>query len=237
MSLIQSINLTKPTDGRRFAISDVHGCYYTFKALIEQLRLDKSDQVFLVGDMVNRGPYSDKVLDHIIHLQQEGFQLYLIRGNHEQAILNTVKKSSGQRKVALKSYNSLSLLDENNIKTSYQKLLEASYHYIELDQFFLVHAGFNPKKSLCFSDTFSMMNIRHFKAKKKALKGKAIIIGHTPTDLTVINDRIKREKKKICIDNGCVNDRVLNQGNLICLDLDRWSIIVQHNIEQKKEGN
>lgn len=236
MSLINSINLTKPETGRRLAISDVHGCFYTFSALLKQLQLTKEDQLFLVGDMVNRGLYSDKVLDYIIQLKQEGFQLYFIRGNHEQAVLNSIKKTTGQRKRLLKSCNSLCLLENGQIKNSYQDVLEKSYHFIELDRFFLVHAGFNSQKKQMFVDSFSMMNIRQFKAKKKELKGKTIIFGHTPTDLSIIVDRVKLDKRKLCIDNGCANPNTPTQGNLVCLNLDTKGILIQPNLENKK-GN
>lgn len=217
--------------GRRYAISDIHGCELTFKAILKQIRLKKKDQLFLIGDMVNRGPSSHKVLDHIIQLKSEGFQVYFIRGNHEQAVLNTVKKTQAQRKRSLKGNNSLNLLEKGEIKQAYLKLLKESYHYIELDDYFLVHAGFNHKVSNPFEDTFSMLNIRKFKTKSKFLKDKKLVIGHTPKNISTIVRRVKKGKRKLFIDNGCANYKTREQGNMLCLDLDTRTLIVQINLD------
>lgn len=46
----------KPADGgRRFAIADIHGCFYTFQALIKRIQFSAGDQLFILGDMINRG--------------------------------------------------------------------------------------------------------------------------------------------------------------------------------------
>ena len=59
----------KPEVGRRFAISDIHGCSMTFEALLSQIHLKKEDQLFLLGDYVNRGPDSAGVIDKILELK------------------------------------------------------------------------------------------------------------------------------------------------------------------------
>ena len=232
MPQVNSLYVSKPTKGRRFAISDIHGCFLTFKSILKQIRLKKQDQLFLVGDAVNRGPSSHKVLDHIIKLKAKGFQVYFIRGNHEQAVLNSVKKSVGQRKRTLKANNSSKLLEKGEIIPKYQYLLEDSYHYIESEDYFLVHAGFNHKSGNPFKDAYSMLNTRIFKANKGYLNGKKIIIGHTPTDVSTILRRIKEGEQKLCIDNGCFHPKSKEQGSLICLNMDTGTIIIQHNLDQ-----
>ncbi len=74
-----------------------------------------------------------------------------------------------------------------------------------------------------------MMNIREFKLKNKITRGKSVIIGHTPKSLSFIKTRIRKGKRKIFIDNGCVNIRTKGQGRLICFDLDDRRVIVQKN--------
>ena len=65
----------KKGEGRRFAISDIHGCHRTFKLLLKQIRLQKKDQLFILGDLINRGKQSAKVLDFVQELINYGFQL------------------------------------------------------------------------------------------------------------------------------------------------------------------
>ena len=41
---------------KKIAISDIHGCYQTFRALVEkQIILKKSDVLFLLGDYLDKG--------------------------------------------------------------------------------------------------------------------------------------------------------------------------------------
>lgn len=69
-------------NGRLIAIGDIHGCHTEFAELLARLELEKSDRLVLVGDLVNRGPDSCKVLD----LAREHHALSLL-GNHERRLL------------------------------------------------------------------------------------------------------------------------------------------------------
>jgi len=73
---------------RILAISDIHGCLNTFKAILQQINYTKADQLFLIGDFIDRGPDSKGVIDHIWDLQAQGFSITCIKGNHEQMLLN-----------------------------------------------------------------------------------------------------------------------------------------------------
>ena len=42
-----------------FAIGDLQGCYSAFRRLLDQIRFDPgTDRLWLVGDIINRGPDS-----------------------------------------------------------------------------------------------------------------------------------------------------------------------------------
>jgi serine/threonine protein phosphatase 1 len=56
---------------RRFAIGDIHGCSRTFRKLIKKLNLSPDDEVYILGDMINRGKDSSGVLDYIIKLKKK----------------------------------------------------------------------------------------------------------------------------------------------------------------------
>ncbi|MEM8906599.1 MAG: metallophosphoesterase, partial [Bacteroidota bacterium] len=40
----------------KYAISDIHGCLKTFQALLETISFNRSDELYLLGDFVDRGP-------------------------------------------------------------------------------------------------------------------------------------------------------------------------------------
>ena len=223
MTELQYHFVKKPINGRRLLISDIHGCFKTFKKLLKKIKLQKQDQLFLLGDFVNKGPASNKVLDLILKLQRKKFTIYLIRGNHEQIVLNTIFKSVGQRKRMLKNVNALNLLDGKQIKNTYIKLLESSFHFIELDCAYLVHAGFNSKKNT-FSDKKAMISAKKFDYDAHLFQNKQVFIGHSPTPFSKIKSNVKNRSKIVCIDNGCVNEGEPDEGRLACINIDTSEI-------------
>ena len=78
-------------NGRLIAIGDIHGCHLEFTELLARLELTRDDRLILVGDLVNRGPDSNKVLD----LAREHRAIALL-GNHELRLLR--HRSTGEKK-------------------------------------------------------------------------------------------------------------------------------------------
>lgn len=78
-------------NGRLIAIGDIHGCHLEFAELLARLELTRDDRLILVGDLVNRGPDSNKVLD----LAREHRAIALL-GNHELRLLKY--RSTGEKK-------------------------------------------------------------------------------------------------------------------------------------------
>lgn len=68
-----------------YAIGDLHGCYREFKKLLEKIDFDHAqDKLYLVGDLINRGPKSDKVLSY---LMDHSNSIFPVLGNHDLAFL------------------------------------------------------------------------------------------------------------------------------------------------------
>ena len=69
---------------KRWVIPDIHGCLNTLKALInEQIRPARYDELYFLGDYIDRGPDSKGVLDYLRALQKDEYTLTLLKGNHE----------------------------------------------------------------------------------------------------------------------------------------------------------
>jgi len=65
--------------GRDLAIGDIHGCFAEVKAALGMVQFDgKVDRLFCLGDLIDRGPQSDQVLEWL-----DEPWLHAIMGNHE----------------------------------------------------------------------------------------------------------------------------------------------------------
>ncbi|UZR93568.1 metallophosphoesterase family protein [Chondrinema litorale] len=219
--------------GRRLVVPDIHGCYGTLLNLMNEISLTKDDQLFFLGDFIDRGPLSGAVLDYVINLQRMDYQVYPLRGNHEQMLLDAARLDPVS---VLNQYldfnNTRDLLDGNNdIKPQYVEFMDKLPYYYELEDYYLVHAGFNFTVENPFTEYDDMIWIRKFSANKRLLKEKKLIHGHTPTNLDDIKYAIDEKKPVIPLDNGCVyyNSYAVglpnwNMGNLLCFDLDSLEI-------------
>ena len=80
------------TKGRTFYTTDIHGCY---DLLHEQMRLHafdtSKDVLFVGGDLADRGPYSDTVLDYIYEPW-----FHSIRANHEEMLITAFENPTGR---------------------------------------------------------------------------------------------------------------------------------------------
>ena len=121
--------------GRLIAIGDVHGCHREFEDLLNKLDLKKNDRVVLLGDLVNRGPDSAKV----IALARERAHSSLL-GNHELRLLN-YRKTGDPTHLKKNDYDTLKQL--NSRDWSYMNGMPLTYHDRERD-IVLVHGGFLP---------------------------------------------------------------------------------------------
>ncbi|OQY02679.1 MAG: hypothetical protein B6I20_06750 [Bacteroidetes bacterium 4572_117] len=169
-----------PTKGRRFVVGDIHACYATFKCLLEKkIQLNKNDQLFLLGDYIDKGPESKKSLNYIMELIKKGYAIYPLRGNHEQILLDTETNDSKEI-LAWLMRRSPNMLKNGKLRKKHRIFLNSLPFYYELDNFFLVHANFNYEAKKPFKDKIAMLWKRKFDWDAKVLKKKTLIHGHQP---------------------------------------------------------
>ena len=222
---------------RRFAISDIHGCCKTFKYLVKDIiQLTKEDRLFLLGDYIDRGPDSKGVIDFILQLQEEGYQVDCVRGNHEEMLLDGLKSDmqlgswliNGGRE----TLRSFEVIDPNDIPHKYFKFIEELKLYIELEDYLLVHAGFNFKDEDFLEDKYAMLWIRrwHGEFDIDRTNGKIIIHGHTPM---LKDDIVKAPKLElpVDIDAGCAYYHIEGLGFLCAYNLDTKEFYFQENMD------
>lgn len=218
--------------GRRLVITDIHGCARTFSKLLKKVELTPNDQLFLLGDFINRGPRSKKVLDTILGLLKEGFQVYPLMGNHEENLLHIVEENPDNLKKLLEPRNSLNLLNKKgNVRARFLRFIRSLPYFYDLGDFYLVHAGFNLKIKKPLTDSHAMTWMRNFSLDKK-LDGRKVIFGHTPNKLFKIQSSIGENVKSICLDNGCSHTYMgIEYSSLLCYDLDSKKLYRQKNVD------
>lgn len=219
---------------RIFAIGDIHGCNKTFrKLLIEKIRISLSDEIYCIGDYIDRGNDSKGVVDFILQLRKENYKIHTIRGNHEQMLLASVEGSRQFKHWILNGgITTLRSFGVNSVKdldTAYLDFFRSTEYFIETDPCIFVHAGLNFSLPDPFADKEAMLWIRNFSVQKEKLKGKILIHGHTPVPLSHILIRVN--ENVINIDGGCVHTHVEEFGNLVAFNITERKIISLRNID------
>lgn len=219
---------------RIFAIGDIHGCCNTFKKLLlEKLAIQKSDNIYCIGDYIDRGKDSKGVIDLIINLRIKGYRIHTIRGNHEQMMLDSV--IDGERlhlwiqNGGIETLKSFGISSVNELPGMYLAFLEQTEFFIETSKYIFVHAGLNFRMEDPFLDREAMLWTRDDYFDKSKINNRILIHGHTPISLTYIFKQLS--SNKVNIDGGCVYNYKPAFGNLVALSLPDMKLAVVKNID------
>ncbi len=83
-----------------YVISDIHGEYELFIKLLEKIRFTSADTLYVLGDVIDRGPHPIKALLKLMEMPNA----VCLVGNHEVMALKCLKFLSDRKlqKVRLK---------------------------------------------------------------------------------------------------------------------------------------
>jgi len=73
MHIVKPASMSK---NRRIVIGDVHGHYDTLVALLDAVSPSSEDEVYFLGDLIDRGPNSAQVVELVMRNQ-----FHCLRGN------------------------------------------------------------------------------------------------------------------------------------------------------------
>ncbi len=197
----------------RYAITDIHGCSRTFGRLLSRIGLQKTDELFLLGDYIDRGPDSYGVMALIWRIVHKGYLVTCLRGNHEQLLLDAL---SGKGE----PYDYLPRRQERD---GIRRWIAAMPHYRETPGYLLVHAGLNFNADDPLEDHESMLWARYWEAEidRTWLADRIVVYGHTPVPMATVRENVDtmRQTQLACLDAGCAMPGT-GFGYLTALNLD-----------------
>jgi len=204
---------------KTFVIGDIHGQLGMLENLMAKIswRPDKDALVFL-GDYIDRGPDSRGVVDYILSLSRNCSRISCVLGNHEGMLLDYLAGVDKKLYLAngggptLKAYKRgkdlLSTLFLHEMPNDHIVFYNSLKPYVEIEDYYLIHAGFMPGVPISLQTRFDMMWIREPFISSTYDFGKKIVFGHTSFLEPLVM------KNKIGIDTGAAYGR-----RLCCLEL------------------
>lgn len=234
-----------------YVMSDLHGCYEEYLQALEAIDFKDSDQLYVLGDIVDRGKEPIKILQDMMMRSN----VFPIIGNHEYMAQTVLRKLCVEiteenvqthlseadiescahwcrdgGDVTLEQFRRLSFEDQQDILDYLDEFTLLEEVRVKDKAFILVHAGLNP--------FFPEKPIEEYKLEEVIFKApdynrvyfedKYLVSGHKPTVSIDKKQkgRIIEMNHHIAIDCGCVFG--LNLG-VYCLDTgEKWYIESQN---------
>lgn len=109
--------LTHAPKGRRFVVGDVHGRFDLLKDALRGVNFDVDDELFLVGDLINRGAYSHKAYKWLTQSN-----VYSVMGNHEQSLIDRYDGKAHNKSMDFSWFDSLSKDEQKMLVNQLRKL-------------------------------------------------------------------------------------------------------------------
>ena len=224
-----------------YVISDIHGQYDMFMELLDKIGLRDTDTLYILGDVLDRGPHPVKVMKKLMEMPN----VICVVGNHELMALDCLKflmkeitdssideldkeilddlvtwQINGSKPTIdefreLKPEERQDVIDFIREFSIYEEVTAAGKDYL------LVHAGlgnYSPKKEIFDYSLHDLVWVRA-DYDRKYFDDTIVISGHTPTQEIKDNPKpgyIYRKNNHIAIDCGAS----VPGGRLaaICLD-------------------
>lgn len=223
-------------------MGDIHGCYKQYKELLQKINFSDEDTLYVLGDVIDRGPESFKVLEDM----SVRFNVIPLIGNHEYMALSVLKKL--MLEITEENYDTV--LDDNFFKEyqywmgdggqttleQFKKLsrddqeffieyLEEFELYEEVfcngKRYILVHADLAGEDKQRELDSYGVEDMIFTRADYDAIYDNSyyLVTGHTPTFKIdpECDGKIYCKNHHIAIDCGCVYGKPLG---VYCFDTE-----------------
>ncbi|AFZ13556.1 metallophosphoesterase [Crinalium epipsammum PCC 9333] len=168
---------------RRIVIGDVHGHYDGLMKLLEAVAPKPDDQVYFVGDLIDRGPHSAQVVEFV-----KKSPYHCLLGNHEQMLLavfadGEINETALQGWLYSGGQATVNSYPNGNVDPKHIEWLRRLPTYLDLGDIWLVHAGVDPNQPIekQSSEQFCWIREQFHSIRQPYFRNKLIITGHTIT--------------------------------------------------------
>ncbi|MCD8105122.1 MAG: fructose-bisphosphatase class III [Lachnospiraceae bacterium] len=213
-----------------YVISDIHGCLVEFEQLLSQIPFRDEDELYILGDILDRGPEPVKLIQKLMMYAN----IYPVLGNHDYMAMKVLSKLNQEitdemldaldtedlmdylywtqdggsvtekRFVSLDMESRRDILDYLGECSLYEDIALGGRRYV------LVHAGldhFSAERSLESYDVSELIFARaDYKKRYFTDENTYLVTGHTPTRIIREDgkDLVYQKNGHIALDCGCV---------------------------------
>jgi serine/threonine protein phosphatase 1 len=202
---------------RIFAIGDVHGRIDLLEDLESRILAETESpsetMILLLGDMIDRGPFSAHVIDHVARPPRDGVARRCLMGNHEKMLLDALDGNIDPRDwiaagggSTLQSYGTAPSIRldvrSSKLRSAIRDAVPADHvaffrslpHAATADGVLFSHAGGTPDKSLMEQTQDDLMSARISAKIDKPIDDRISIFGHMRQSNFLVKEF------RICID-------------------------------------
>lgn len=222
-----------------YVMSDLHGMYDRFIAMLEKIDFSDSDELFIIGDIIDRGERPVDILEYVMDKPN----ITVLLGNHEVMARDFLRRLTAEitdgntssfdndfmvelaiykHNGGIPTINRLLALPPNK-QQRVLDFIDSLYAYEAIDigdsTFVLVHAGlgnFRKDKKISEYSLYELLELRpDYERQYFDDDSVYIVSGHTPTKLISGKWEIYHSHNNIVIDCGAAFG-----GRLACLRLE-----------------
>ncbi len=224
---------------KTFVIGDIHARPDLLDQLIRDVPWDiKTDKIILLGDLIDRGPDAKSVVERVMEMIEENPNLIVLRGNHEQMLLDCldyqdlqwlIPENGGLKTIEAYGLDLHELKDISDIRIpeDHEEFLRSLPFFHEDEQAIYVHAGLVPGEHPSETDPDVLLWTRDMDFYK-GYEGKLCFFGHTPTQYL---PRERRQRRfSIYIHGGCVGIDTSGEEDspLSCIQVETFTLYQAH---------
>jgi serine/threonine protein phosphatase 1 len=214
-----------------YVIGDIHGCHVPLQELLAKISPDPiRDRVIFLGDYINRGPDSKKVITALIEMKKNVPRTIFLKGNHEDMFLRYLRglgDSPFLQAGGLTTLQSYGVIAPDvgrilrAVPESHYQFFMSLLPYWEEDNYVFVHAGIEQGRHLTLQTAEWLYWADRDSFMRQDFPGlQGVIFGHFVQEKPLIM------ANKVGIDCGAVYG-----GNLACLVLPDMEFIAVKSAE------